>query len=51
MNKTCENCSKYKAQKVFGRDGLCLIVPSKRKFVLKNSTCQFWTEKGAVNGK
>lgn len=51
MEKTCENCSKYKAQKVFMMDGLCLLVVKNRKFVNRSDSCRFWHQNDTKIGK
>lgn len=51
MIKTCENCKSYKAQKVFGRDGICLLVLKNRKFVNRSNSCRFWHQNDTKIGK
>lgn len=51
MDKTCETCSRYKAQKVFGRDGICLLVVKNRKFVKRSDSCRFWHQNDTKIGK
>jgi len=41
----CESCTRFRECKVFGKDGVCFLVPKKPVYVFKTSWCKCWKDR------
>lgn len=41
----CESCRRFQEKKIFGKEGICFLIPKKQTYVNKTHWCKYWVDR------
>ena len=41
----CESCRRFQEKKIFGKEGICFLIPKKQTYVNKTQWCKYWVDR------